>query len=127
MCMCICGCSTHNGQKRAMDHPEIGVMLPDWMLGTELKSSTRATRTVNHLSHCSNPIFPFSVMWFVYSICTSFTLESKPLFFIHGFRLPETNWWNQELTSQLNRMISFFVVVVNRKYWLPSHCCGHCS
>ena len=64
--MCICECSTHRGQKRAMDHPEIGVMLSDWMLGTELKSSTRAIRTVNHLSHCSNPIFTFPVIWFIY-------------------------------------------------------------
>lgn len=65
-CMCICGCSIHRGQKRAMDHPEIGVMLPEWMLGTELKPSARETRAVNHLSCCSKPIFTFPVMWFVY-------------------------------------------------------------
>lgn len=44
----------------------------------------------------------------------SITLEFKPSFFIHVYRLPETSWWDQELTSQLNRTISILLSLLTK-------------
>lgn len=66
-----------------MDHTEIGVIggfgLPDWVLGTELKSSARTTRAVNPLSHLSSPIFTLPVVWLSTNICLLPTLRDGVL------------------------------------------------